>query len=685
MKRHRFDRRFYVVTAALAAANVALLGLLLIPKTRSQVHQSISETAALARSVTTPRGEEEHPPLRAEVDRFRTNPGGEFARLASLFQSEFQEETLVSGDFTTVSTSLEEVTSPNASPYAHTAIGAVIEANGGRIPATGTELERALRKLGDFAQLSIPFSSVALDSGLTHPRVVITQRPASAPGLKEDPETPNHSKTSSPAARSSLLGTALANQRNLEGRLYLAANMHAGPHGNDPWVKTVEFISWNSRYLKFDFGMIEGLGETPAVKFVDGIRCVTCHKNKGPILGNNPWSNTTHDRAILSATTHHFERDPQSSFDGMKLMAPRASVVDAGVRAGADLLQNRKIFRALIRAPGGREAVLQMLGAMVESGPLESLDEKIKPRINGADLTRFMVDAVALNKAVLPSTLVDFNPGESLGGRPMGWCGDRTLVAEYDNTRAGGKHGLTTKNLPSNPKAFLKPPARLPGLPSDLVSAIMLARTIGLTEGDRTFFAGTLASAAKAAGRLHVDPATIARRVFDGPEFSDVFASGSLPDRDDFKDRFLTGLRGALKTNDVPVDFLPARDTYASGPRRGSEDQRRRHRLRARADNLVPAVPRRPRSRKEDADGTDPASGIRPVRQGRPPGLDRKLRRQEQRPRLESHVEADGHRRGHAADGLVGVQDVPRQGPGIVRRGQTVLDGRTQQSQGRLS
>src|SRR5262245_19910558 len=72
----------------------------------------------------------------------------------------------------------ETFTSPGVkeSPYPGTAIGALIEANGGKLPASGAELTRALQKLGPVVQLSFPFSGVALDSGLSHPRVVMTLR-----------------------------------------------------------------------------------------------------------------------------------------------------------------------------------------------------------------------------------------------------------------------------------------------------------------------------------------------------------------------------------------------------------------------------------------------------------------------------------------------------------------------------
>src|SRR5262249_48116221 len=88
------------------------------------------------------------------------------------------------------------------SSFAFSAIGAVLDANRGKSPTTGTELQQTLRKLGEFAQLPIPFSAVVHDSGLANPRVVITARDL--------------------AGR---VGSTDATRPNLVGRLFLAANM----------------------------------------------------------------------------------------------------------------------------------------------------------------------------------------------------------------------------------------------------------------------------------------------------------------------------------------------------------------------------------------------------------------------------------------------------------------------------
>jgi hypothetical protein len=98
-----------------------------------------------------------------------------------------------------------------------------------------------------------------------------------------------------------------------------------------------------------------------------------------------------------------------------------------------------------------------------------------------------------------------------------------------------------------------------------VVSAQQLARVIGLTEGDRHFCAELLATAAKKINKPKVTAATIGREVFSGPEFTAVVVATQLPDREDFKDRFVAGLNLVLKDNGVaPLDV--DRKTYASGP-----------------------------------------------------------------------------------------------------------------------
>jgi hypothetical protein len=467
----------------------------------------------------------------------------------------------------------------------HSAIGVVIEANGGRVPATGVELHTALQKLGNFVELSFPFSAVALDSGLSHPRVVLTQRPT--PSHEVIPFTPSGgwgggSSPGAPQIVSTPIPTLPANQPNLEGRLFLAANMEPGPDGTNARVKTVEFISWNSRRLKFDFGVIEDMGGTPQLKLLDGTRCFSCHKNRGPILGVGPWSNSIHNDVVRAASAQllTFDEVEPSQIDGIPVLLPTPDRIDGmallvssgpeveeAVRAGAGFLRDREVFRALTKTPEGRKVFLMLLVAIVEPEPLDTIDKSLRRDLNKVNLIRFMTDAVAIRKATPSSFLADFSPSGSVGrvtGNRVAWGGSVKSVALYDADRAAGKVGLPPQHLPSNPKAFLTPPANTSANPSDHASAMKLARTLGLTEGDRKFLADRLDRVATLVNKPAVTPASLAREVFTGPAFADIMTGDALPDRDEFKDRFVTGLTDAARSYNYWI-WTDRRD-YAGTP-----------------------------------------------------------------------------------------------------------------------
>ena len=204
--------------------------------------------------------------------------------------------------------------------YAGTAIGVVLEANGNEVPKNGEQMMRALASLGDFVQLPVTFSAVALHTGLNNPRVVITPRvsmsnlpnqivpvrPPAKAGAKPDPDDGNIAIMPAVGLGGLAEGPAQLpisvsklTKPNLEGRLFIAANMEK--KGDELKVKTFEFISWNSRKQKFDFGFIECDDVEPQIRLVDGVKCFSCHKNRGPILGQGPWSNTTHNDMVRAA------------------------------------------------------------------------------------------------------------------------------------------------------------------------------------------------------------------------------------------------------------------------------------------------------------------------------------------------------------------------------------------------
>lgn len=500
--------------------------------------------------------------------------------------------------------------------FAGTGIGVVLEANNNEVPRNGTEMMRALDKVGTFVQLPISFSAVALHSGISNPRVVIAHKPsmigtgAFLPDGRPDPAdfSPN-----GPAVAAA--SKAALTKPNLEGRLYLAANMER--ENGKLKVKTFEFISWNARKKRFDFGFIECDDVEPQIRVVDGVKCFSCHKNKGPILGQGPWSNSTHNDVMRQAAADALKVDvqklclptsigqprrldtglergivrglPNTEFDGMALLVPQGPAVDAAVRLGADAVRDREVFRLMTNAADARRGLVHLLGAIASPGPLDANNQAVRAALN-ADFSHsfpnFAAKAQALHKTS-SSTLLDFNPARSEGklvnvvtaspGAGWGsgptlqshlkivWTGDVKQVTEHDTKRVEGVISLPSIRQPSNPKAFAPAPAVSLAQPSGVVSAHQLARVIGLTEGDRVFLANLLSEAAARVNKRAVTPATLAREVFIGPEFTAVLVATQLPDREDFKDRFVAGLNLVLKDQGVePLDVKRA--SYASGP-----------------------------------------------------------------------------------------------------------------------
>ncbi|HYH69468.1 MAG TPA: hypothetical protein VD866_32535 [Urbifossiella sp.] len=462
-------------------------------------------------------------------------------------------------------------------PLEGSAIGAVVLANGGRLPATGAELRRALDRLGDFVQLPVAFSAVALDSGLVRPRVVMTPHPKA-------------------------LADAPPDGLNLVGRLFLAANTATDERSETPYVTSVEFISWNSRRARFDFGVIEGMGGRPELKLLDGARCFSCHKTRAPILGVAPWSNTAHDPTVQKALRERFgveipggksdgskvEGKRPEDIDGLSLFTPRASEVDTAVRLAGGMLRDREVFRALSRSWTGRLMFARLLLALARPGPLAEADAQLEAVAARTDLNQFASAAAAIYQSAPSTRLVDFDPSNSFNGpfigppgptpNPFAWQGvsgpwrggNVNLVASYESERAKGNHGMSSDQFPSNPKAFVRPTA--PKTFTGVAGASVLARTIGLTDPDRRFLVEALARASATTARRPagpVLPGTLAAKVFAGPSFADVRAGGELPDRDDFKDRFVAGLTEVLERYGSSRELPTPRETYTSGPRRG--------------------------------------------------------------------------------------------------------------------
>jgi hypothetical protein len=377
----------------------------------------------------------------------------------------------------------------------------------------------------------------------------------------------------------------------------------------------------------------------PEFRIVDGGKCFACHKNRGPILGEGPWTNSTHFPAVrnlVSNKLHIVSVVPpgappaaRNRIDGMALVNPEAVAVDDAVRVGRQLRIYRETFRLMNRSPAGRQAFVTLLEGIVEPGVLDLNNNDIKRRVNTWDndptnsFNRFQSDWLKLMRSTNSGILLDFTPFTRKLSNAAGWqattvpripsppagahtsekagsartpgngysnkpatidwtnnasplqnnaslqsmADNMTLIANYDSARSEGNHEMPSGALPSNPRAFSTQLPPVPRTPSGIVNTVMLAGTIGLTVGDRHFMIQALD---EAAGRLNnkVSAKTLARAIFEGPEFADVLAGGPLPDRDEFKDRFVAGLDQILKSKYMAMDgYNPDRREYAYGPR----------------------------------------------------------------------------------------------------------------------
>ena len=86
---------------------------------------------------------------------------------------------------------------------------------------------------------------------------------------------------------------------------------------------------------------------------------------------------------------------------------------------------------------------------------------------------------------------------------------------------------MTSVGQPSNPKAFIPPVPVAAKKPSGMVNPVMLAGTIGLTEGDRLFLARALQEAVERVNKPKVTAAVLSRAVYEGPQFTDVLAGSA--------------------------------------------------------------------------------------------------------------------------------------------------------------
>ncbi|HSQ55595.1 MAG TPA: hypothetical protein VLM40_07600, partial [Gemmata sp.] len=128
-----------------------------------------------------------------------------------------------------------------------------------------------------------------------------------------------------------------------------------------------------------------------------------------------------------------------------------------------------------------------------------------------------------------------------------------------------GDPTMPSAHLPSNPRAYLHTQTPTPRRASAAVSATMLARTIGISEGDREFMSKCVKDLAERMPKKGITPETLAKELFTRKPFADAFQTGNIPDREEFKDLFVDALTELAKAHKVePLELT--RGDYASGP-----------------------------------------------------------------------------------------------------------------------
>ena len=87
-----------------------------------------------------------------------------------------------------------------------------------------------------------------------------------------------------------------------------------------------------------------------------------------------------------------------------------------------------------------------------------------------------------------------------------------------------------------------------------------------MTDADRSYLTKQLVAAVQRIKQAKVTAATLAKEVFAGPSFADYLKAGDIPDREEFKDRFVEGLTAAAAEHQVK-DLTIDRREYASAPK----------------------------------------------------------------------------------------------------------------------
>ena len=495
---------------------------------------------------------------------------------------------------------------PKADPaLVGSTISAVITANGGRVPATGKQLWRALSQRRQVRATAC--SVLRGPAGFRHRQPARghragnrRERPERRPRDFAEPQRP-------PVPR--------------------REHGEAVRRDDDPHVTSVEFISWNAHAaVRLRFHREHGR-RRPAATADRGRRAVLLLPQE---QGADPRRRAVDE---LDAPEQAADAGRGSAHHGgrgrHRSRRPRGCATASTAwpwsrrkrrrwttrcDSGAIFRLNRETFRLMNASDAGRKAFVALLVAIVQPGQLD-INERgwkaaVDPWRSDQSYLRFANDWLVLAKTTNLGILIDFAPlprkvyrmggtatadhpvtaarrvphsqrGHELRteGEPIITQNQRLFANEHGRTaphrdlRSGPRERFSRhaeRAQPSNPQAFVQPAPKATQKPSGMVNPVMLANTIGLTEGDRKFMAEALADAAKrltkqkvtrrGAGEAGVRGAGVRRRARGRAAARPRRLQGPLRRRAQHRAR-----RRSYKLAD---GFAPERGEYAREPKR---------------------------------------------------------------------------------------------------------------------
>lgn len=249
----------------------------------------------------------------------------------------------------------------------------------------------------------------------------------------------------------------------------------------------VEFISWNSERLAFDFGTIETRDGMRRVSFANEPTCFACHRTRSPIFPEASWDNTVLNRAVLAAFIGHQAEQDRPGFKGLDRKLQAMLDRDEQARqqtppALEDFIDNQLVldetvsnatFRGFpfvdadaMQAFDFNQAIFDAHSLVVASDWLQTLpDQADAARIANDGETHRIHDHPAHHES-LATLKSPYLENYNLAAGKVNTAGSLTdviptpehvqTIREYDSAaRAKARHALPDRHRPTHSGAFL--------------------------------------------------------------------------------------------------------------------------------------------------------------------------------------------------------------------------------------